>query len=130
MTIMLNRLGVSGSSAMRCVAAATATAKTTLAMHHRSFRTPQALRSLVTVADGLTTDSRMLRLNQIPETGTHTKILCTLGPSSDKEGSVGELVTHGMAIARLNFSVSHHGGVSCMEAVHRLSLYIYIYINL
>eukprot|EP00566_Odontella_aurita_P014770 CAMPEP_0113548376 /NCGR_PEP_ID=MMETSP0015_2-20120614/12860_1 /TAXON_ID=2838 /ORGANISM="Odontella" /LENGTH=521 /DNA_ID=CAMNT_0000449001 /DNA_START=153 /DNA_END=1714 /DNA_ORIENTATION=+ /assembly_acc=CAM_ASM_000160 len=33
-----------------------------------------------------------------------TKIVCTLGPSTDTPGPVGELVSHGMHVARLNFS--------------------------
>jgi len=35
---------------------------------------------------------------------TMTKIICTLGPSSDKEKSVSDLVSNGMHVARLNFS--------------------------
>lgn len=43
-----------------------------------------------------------LRLNKLPPTGTHTKIVCTLGPASDQR--IGELMSHGMHVARLNFS--------------------------
>lgn len=35
---------------------------------------------------------------------TMTKIVCTLGPSSDEEKSVSDLVSNGMHVARLNFS--------------------------
>jgi len=35
---------------------------------------------------------------------TMTKIICTLGPSSDEEKSVSDLVSNGMHVARLNFS--------------------------
>mmetsp|Transcript_14860 Transcript_14860/g.20988 ORF Transcript_14860/g.20988 Transcript_14860/m.20988 type:complete len:574 (-) Transcript_14860:518-2239(-) len=35
---------------------------------------------------------------------TMTKIVCTLGPSTDKAGPVSELVSNGMHVARLNFS--------------------------
>mmetsp|Transcript_12756 Transcript_12756/g.19770 ORF Transcript_12756/g.19770 Transcript_12756/m.19770 type:complete len:575 (+) Transcript_12756:13-1737(+) len=35
---------------------------------------------------------------------TMTKIVCTLGPSTDKPGPVSELVANGMHVARLNFS--------------------------
>ena len=33
-----------------------------------------------------------------------TKIVCTIGPSTDKPGPVSELVANGMHVARLNFS--------------------------
>ena len=60
--------------------------------------------------------SGMLRLNQLPITGTNTKIVCTLGPATDKAEPIGLLVTHGMHVARLNFS---HAGTyissSCLE---------------
>lgn len=36
-----------------------------------------------------------------------TKIICTLGPSTDKEGVMEELIKNGMDVARFNFS---HGG--------------------
>lgn len=35
---------------------------------------------------------------------TRTKIICTLGPSSDNATQVGKLVENGMSVARLNFS--------------------------
>jgi len=35
---------------------------------------------------------------------TMTKIICTLGPSSDQEKGVSDLVSNGMHVARLNFS--------------------------
>ena len=35
---------------------------------------------------------------------TQTKIVCTLGPSTDKAGPVQALVSNGMDVARLNFS--------------------------
>lgn len=35
---------------------------------------------------------------------TMTKIVCTLGPSSDNEKSISDLVSNGMHVARLNFS--------------------------
>jgi len=44
------------------------------------------------------------RLNEIPVTGTNTKIVCTLGPSTDQPEPVGKLVKCGMTVARLNFS--------------------------
>lgn len=48
--------------------------------------------------------SSMLRLNQLPITGTNTKIVCTLGPATDKAEPIGLLVDQGMHVARLNFS--------------------------
>jgi pyruvate kinase len=45
-----------------------------------------------------------IRLNQLPETGTHTKIVCTIGPSTDTPEKLAELIHHGMSVARLNFS--------------------------
>ena len=33
-----------------------------------------------------------------------TKIICTLGPSTDKEGVLRELIANGMNVARFNFS--------------------------
>ena len=37
-----------------------------------------------------------------------TKIICTLGPSTDREGVLRELVANGMNVARFNFSHSSH----------------------
>lgn len=37
-----------------------------------------------------------------------TKIVCTLGPATDKEGILQQLVEHGMDVARFNFSHSTH----------------------
>ncbi len=33
-----------------------------------------------------------------------TKIICTLGPSTDKEGVLRDLIANGMNVARFNFS--------------------------
>ena len=33
-----------------------------------------------------------------------TKIICTLGPSTDKDGVLRELIANGMNVARFNFS--------------------------
>ena len=41
-----------------------------------------------------------------------TKIICTLGPSTDKDGVLEELVKEGMNVARFNFS---HGMCGCMR---------------
>ena len=38
--------------------------------------------------------------------GTRTKVVCTIGPSTDQEKPIGELVGNGMSVARLNFSHS------------------------
>ena len=37
-----------------------------------------------------------------------TKIICTLGPSTDKEGVLRDLITNGMNVARFNFSHGSH----------------------
>ena len=37
-----------------------------------------------------------------------TKIICTLGPSTDKEGALRELIANGMNVARFNFSHGSH----------------------
>jgi pyruvate kinase len=47
-------------------------------------------------------DLQDIRLNKLPPTGTHTKIICTIGPASDQR--IPELMQHGMHVARLNFS--------------------------
>ena len=51
-----------------------------------------------------TKDDCILRLSYAPPTGTMTKIVCTIGPASDSQGNINELVKHGMSVARLNFS--------------------------
>jgi pyruvate kinase len=38
--------------------------------------------------------------------GTRTKIVCTIGPSTDQEKRIEELIQYGMSVARLNFSHS------------------------
>ena len=37
-----------------------------------------------------------------------TKIICTLGPSTDKEGVLETLIQEGMDVARFNFSHGSH----------------------
>ena len=37
-----------------------------------------------------------------------TKIICTLGPSTDKDGVLEELIKEGMNVARFNFSHGLH----------------------
>ena len=46
----------------------------------------------------------ILRLNQIPLSGTRTKIVCTIGPASDTPEKIQDLVSNGMHVVRLNFS--------------------------
>jgi len=49
-------------------------------------------------------DLQDARLNKLPPTGSQTKVVCTLGPSTDKPEMIHELVQNGMNVARLNFS--------------------------
>ena len=37
-----------------------------------------------------------------------TKIICTLGPATDKEGIMEALIREGMDVARFNFSHGNH----------------------
>ena len=50
-----------------------------------------------------------------------TKIICTLGPSTDKEGVMRELILAGMNIARFNFShgdyEEHKGRLDKLKAL-------------
>lgn len=63
------------------------------------------LGSLRTAARTLSTKARII---PGPPTGTMTKIVCTLGPSTDTLEPISRLVAEGMHVARLNFS---HAGV-------------------
>ena len=45
-----------------------------------------------------------MRLKKAANTGTMTKIVCTVGPSTDNPEKMSELVLNGMHVARLNFS--------------------------
>lgn len=61
------------------------------------------------VARGFSKDSKtlipeVLRLKKAKATGTMTKIICTIGPSTDSPEQMSELVGNGMHVARLNFS--------------------------
>ncbi|GKY92233.1 hypothetical protein MPSEU_000194500 [Mayamaea pseudoterrestris] len=66
----------------------------------------------------------LLRLNKLPPSGTRTKIVCTLGPSTDTAERVQDLVSNGMHVVRLNFS---HAGSDysypeqCMQLVRSSS---------
>ena len=50
-----------------------------------------------------------------------TKIICTLGPSTDKEGVLRALVENGMNVARFNFShgshEEHKGRLDALKAI-------------
>ena len=39
-----------------------------------------------------------------------TKIVCTLGPATDREGVLREMLLSGMNVARFNFSHGDHAG--------------------
>ena len=50
-----------------------------------------------------------------------TKIICTLGPATDSEKVMGELIDHGMDVARFNFShgsyEEHKGRLELLKKV-------------
>ena len=54
-----------------------------------------------------------------------TKIICTLGPSTDKDGVLRELVANGMNVARFNFShgsyEEHKGRLDMLKAIRARS---------
>lgn len=54
-----------------------------------------------------------------------TKIICTLGPSTDKDDVLRQLVENGMNVARLNFShgsyEEHKGRLDKLKAITRHS---------
>ena len=51
-----------------------------------------------------------------------TKIICTMGPSTDKPGVLKDLIMGGMNVARLNFSHgSHEEHGARMEAINDFS---------
>lgn len=54
--------------------------------------------------DSKTLIPEVLRLKKAKATGTMTKIICTIGPSTDSPEQMSELVGNGMHVARLNFS--------------------------
>jgi len=63
----------------------------------------------VTSTRGFASDAKSLipevmRLKTRPKTGTMTKIVCTIGPSTDTPEGMSQLVSNGMHVARLNFS--------------------------
>ena len=44
-----------------------------------------------------------------------TKIICTMGPSTEKEGVLEKLMLAGMNVARFNFSHGDHGTLDKVE---------------
>lgn len=52
--------------------------------------------------------SKGVIMNQTPEILKKTKIVCTIGPSSEKPEILEELIKNGMNVARLNFSHGTH----------------------
>ncbi|MBK8012443.1 MAG: pyruvate kinase [Deltaproteobacteria bacterium] len=53
--------------------------------------------------------------------GRRSKIVCTLGPSTDAEGVLGQLIAHGMDAARLNFNYGEVGQhLARIEILQRL----------
>ena len=47
-------------------------------------------------------------MNQIPDILKKTKIVCTIGPSSESPEIIEDLIKNGMNVARLNFSHGTH----------------------
>lgn len=83
-------------------------------VQHQQYQYQRASFATTTLID--------LRLNKLPATGTQTKVVCTLGPATDTAEKIGDLVQHGMHVARLNFS--HAGSdytypTMCMDLVRQ-----------
>ena len=76
-------------------------------------------RSLAVTAACTDPNLARLELPRVSDIGTRTKIVCTLGPSSDTTAQVGKLVEAGMTVARLNFS---HAGSDYSYADSNLGL--------
>ena len=53
-----------------------------------------------------------LELPVVSDVGCRTKVVCTIGPSTDTSERVAKLVQHGMSVARLNFSHVASSGTS------------------
>ena len=51
-----------------------------------------------------------------------TKIVCTLGPSTDQEGVMRNMIVSGMNVARFNFSHGSHEEPLC----NRRELFLYV----
>lgn len=86
---------------------------TGLMMHQRTSFLPHLLPKPELVhsrngdAAATTSAKRWFSLHAFAEVkpvGTMTKIVCTLGPSTDSKEMIGKLVTNGMHVARINFS--------------------------
>ena|SRR5271157_3226838 len=54
------------------------------------------------------TQDRIKWTGQVPPGHRRAKIVCTIGPASDTEEMIRELMLRGMAVARLNFSHGSH----------------------
>lgn len=78
--------------------------------HHFQALRPALSTSYVTSRHRCLGTTGVLRLclPTVYDIGTRTKIVCTIGPSTDTELKIASLVNHGMTVARLNFS--HAGG--------------------
>ena len=51
-----------------------------------------------------------------------TKVICTIGPASDNEETLRQLIEEGMAVARFNFSHgTHEEHLNRINMVHKVS---------
>jgi pyruvate kinase len=82
--------------------------------------------STVCVAAAEAANALRLDLPNVRDIGGRTKIICTIGPSTDTPERISQLVQYGMSVARLNFShVSSSSSSSSDDSNHTNDYYAY-----